>query len=302
MLKIFFVGKEGAGKSSLINALIGREIAKEGAGAESATGLNALKNPYKNVYVCAAETNVEVEVWDSPGFIDLYKGDAAYRRRMQHILRQVHLVIYCIASGRLDDSTLVALKRFIDYEPNVISRMIVAITKVNLMMVPETCEAGNESDFFEQEIEKIKYRICKLLKDIHVPCDVINRIPFVQTGYYRHTRITPNPRYLHDRCIDWLLIFWFHCLVRCDDAWPALLLLSMDRLRRRRRENNASLEHVRQDRNCQNEQLDYDNLPNVMDKVPNDEDNKTILEKILAVFSLWIQWFWDMLYPPMALT
>ena len=303
MLKIFFVGEEGAGKSSLINALIGREIAKEGAGADPVTGLEALRNPYRNVYVCAAETNVEVEAWDSPGFRDLNEGGAAvYQQQMQHILRQVHLVIYCITSGRLDGSTLAVLKKFIECEPNVISRMIVAITKVNLMMVPETCEAGGESDFFEQEVEKIKYRICKLLNDIHIPHDVINGIPFVQTGYYRHTRITPNPQYLHDRCIDWLLIFWFRCLVRCDDAWPALLLLSNDRLCQRRRGDNSSLELVQQDRNSQNGQLNYGSLHDVMDRVPSDQDNKAMLEKLITVCMTWIKWFLDMLHRPMTLT
>ena len=45
-VSILFAGKTGAGKSSLINGLVGKKITEEGSGANSCTGLCSLRNPF----------------------------------------------------------------------------------------------------------------------------------------------------------------------------------------------------------------------------------------------------------------
>ena len=46
-VSILFAGKTGAGKSSLINGLIGHKIAEEGCGPDPCTGLSSLQKPFQ---------------------------------------------------------------------------------------------------------------------------------------------------------------------------------------------------------------------------------------------------------------
>ena len=66
---ILFVGDGGAGKSALINGLLGRNIATEGAGANPVTGMSALENPYELV-LPTEDSLVKFTVWDTPGIQD----------------------------------------------------------------------------------------------------------------------------------------------------------------------------------------------------------------------------------------
>ena len=79
-ISIIVLGKTGAGKSALINGLVGRNIATEGASPHSVTGL---KQQYEGEYVRAEGGRVKVIVWDSPGLQDGHHQDWEYLHHLQ---------------------------------------------------------------------------------------------------------------------------------------------------------------------------------------------------------------------------
>lgn len=60
-LRIAVFGQPGAGKSTLINAILGEEVAKSGAGTDTST--SAQRYEYAK-----SHTSAEVEFWDLPGY------------------------------------------------------------------------------------------------------------------------------------------------------------------------------------------------------------------------------------------
>ena len=82
-ISILFDGKPGAAKSSLINALIGRNIASEDASPHSITELLSLKQLYKGEYEKAEGAIVKVTVWDLPGLQDRHHRDQKYLHHPQ---------------------------------------------------------------------------------------------------------------------------------------------------------------------------------------------------------------------------
>ena len=51
----------------------------------------------------------------------------------------MHLIVYCIAaSERLNNDTLDGLKSIVMRDQNILSKAVIAFTKVNFMMSPQT--------------------------------------------------------------------------------------------------------------------------------------------------------------------
>ena len=149
-VKILFAGKAGAGKSSLINGLVGQKIAKEGAGAKPVTGVSALENPYE----CEIQTNdclVQVRIWDSPGLQDGYQDDEIYLERLRVVLSQVDLLVYCINSNeRFDNSAQIALRKLVEMKPDIWSHTVIALTQANLIIHPDDNPTEEEKTTYSQ--------------------------------------------------------------------------------------------------------------------------------------------------------
>ena len=151
-VKILFAGKAGAGKSSLINGLVGRTIAKEGAGAQPVTGVSALENPYE----CEIPTNhslVRIRIWDSPGLQDGYQDDEIHLERLRVVLSQVDLLVYCINSNeRFDNSAQIALRKFVSLKPDIWSHTVIVLTQANLIIHPGDNPTQEEKTTYLKDI------------------------------------------------------------------------------------------------------------------------------------------------------
>jgi predicted GTPase len=87
-LNVLITGKTRVGKSRLVNALVGQNVAKEG------------QEKYRNSEVASYEVymieNVtKVTVWDSPGLQDGTSNESQYIQDMKKKVKDVALMIYC---------------------------------------------------------------------------------------------------------------------------------------------------------------------------------------------------------------
>ena len=90
LLKIMVAGKVGAGKSALVNGLIGREVAVEG---DSAASVTTTVNQYKKVI-----NGVAVIIFDTPGFFDPKAGcdHKTLREICQETKGTIDLLLICV--------------------------------------------------------------------------------------------------------------------------------------------------------------------------------------------------------------
>ena len=222
-VKILFVGKAGAGKSSLINGLVGQKIAKEGAGAQPVTGISALKNPYK-CEIQIDDSLVQIHVWDSPGLQNGYQNDEIYLERLRVVLSQVDLLVYCINSKeRLGDLAKMGLRKFALLKPEIWSHTVIALTQANLILLEGPTEEAKITQF-KGIMTQWTDEISNVLQQCPIPPDMIRKIPFVPTGYHCVTNITPRPWYLHPECNHWLQPFWVNCLGCCKERGQSHLI------------------------------------------------------------------------------
>ena len=241
-VSILFVGDGGAGKSALINGLLGLKIATEGPGAKSVTGMSALENPYECVLPIEGSL-VKITVWDSPGIQDDHEDKRKYRRCLTDVLSRVHLIVYCInVDQRFTPYAQKALKMFAKLKPDW-AHTLLALTQANKINIPVGNDENHEVHEFKKVINGYKDEVCKVLQQCDIPQAVISALKFVPTGYHCVTRQVPNPLYLHPKCTNWLKSFWLYCLVICNHkARHALVEINADRINNTR-PNDSTIEN-----------------------------------------------------------
>ena len=131
---ILVIGRTGVGKSTLINNLLGKEVASVGHTLQSET-------PDVNPHEVTVE-GVQIVVYDTPGLGDV-KGEEEERRHlkyMEEVLAQkkIHLVVYCFQMKNtiMTSSVVGAIRRYhqigVDWKQSV-----VALTFADAVYVPK---------------------------------------------------------------------------------------------------------------------------------------------------------------------
>ena len=88
-VKIFITGKTGVGKSTVVNGLVGKQMAKEGDTLDPETSVvKGYKTKHRSVYVT---------VWDSPGLQDGTNNENEYLGDMKKQCSDMDLSIYCVS-------------------------------------------------------------------------------------------------------------------------------------------------------------------------------------------------------------
>ena len=229
-LSILFTGKTGVGKSSLANALVGREVSPEG---------ETLNPETVDVFNYKADiAGVDVTIWDCPGLQDGTSNESEYLNKMATKCKELDLVLYCT---RMDDTRI----RDEDYETiktltrafgeGIWDNAIFTLTFANeVKKAVRTRSRGqtqaqsaappvDQKEFFLSRLSQWESKLKEALVKAGVSQEIVGKTIIVPVGYQDNLS-------LPDRN-NWLSKFWLTCLQRINKrAKLALLKISADRL------------------------------------------------------------------------
>ena len=231
-LSILFTGKTGVGKSSLANALVGREVSPEG---------ETLNPETVDVFNYKADiAGVDVTIWDCPGLQDGTNNESEYLNKMATRCKELDLVLYCT---RMDDTRI----RDEDYETiktltrafgeNIWENAIFTLTFANEVKkavrtrsrgqsAQSTAPIVDQKEFFLNRLSQWESKLKEALLKAGVSQEIVGKTVVVPVGYQDNLSLPDRD--------NWLSKFWLTCLQRINKrAKLALLKISADRLQER---------------------------------------------------------------------
>ena len=232
-LSILFTGKTGVGKSSLANALVGREVSPEG---------ETLNPETLDVFNYKADiAGVDVTIWDCPGLQDGTSNEAEYLNKMATKCKELDLVLYCT---RMDDTRI----RDEDYETiktltrafgeGIWENAIFTLTFANEVRKavrtrsrgqsgPSSAPPVDQKEFFLSRLSQWESKLKEALQKAGVSQKIVGKTIVVPVGYQDNLSLPDRD--------NWLSKFWLTCLQRINKrATLALLKISAKRLPERR--------------------------------------------------------------------
>ena len=206
---LLITGKTGVGKSSLVNALVGRRVGEEKHGIAHST-VTSYDIDIKGV---------KIRVWDTPGLQDDDdddeedeeeedgKGnDEKYLAEMQSkIKEQLDLVIFCLKMDdtrfRRDDKE--TFKTLTDcFGKELWKNAVIALTFADKVDDPA---GGDREAYFRQDLAKWQNKINSFLsRRIKLDPELAQSLQLVPTGYYLSLTVLPDGK-------KWLPKFWMAC-------------------------------------------------------------------------------------------
>ena len=204
-LGLVVVGEAGQGKSSLINGLLGKEVAKEGDDLDPETQ-KLEKYSYE-------ENGVAVSLWDSPGFgIDSDEKEEETLQLLLECVGQVDLMLYCIRMDgtRWPKKTDIATIRKMNkvFGPKIWQCCQFVLTFAN--QISGLCPRGSDpGQFFSNKVWKYEEKVrTTLMECAGLAEEDIQQVRLVPVG---------DPHYHEDKTWelpgieDWFVNFWLEC-------------------------------------------------------------------------------------------
>ena len=237
-ITVLITGKTGTGKSSLVNAILGKEVAKVGLSLDPETSeVTAFENIIEGIKVC---------VYDSPGLQDgqgLEK-EAMYLEDIKTRCKdKIDLFIYCVSmttkrftDGSRDISAMVKLTDTLGKE--IWNNAIFVLTCANKLIttikstIPK-CDADiteQVKDEYQKKLDGWKLQIKHVLNEVvKLPTDTIEELPIVPAGRRGLPLLFKDPI-----CLPWLSSLWMDSLLAMKtNAQPALIKMNQQRLKKR---------------------------------------------------------------------
>ena len=225
---VLVTGKSGVGKSSLVNALLGSEIAEVGRAPQSTT---------KEVtcYVTEIE-GVSVTVIDSPGLQDGTGDESKYLEQLKIRCSKTDLNLYCIRMDLtcLDKSERKTIGLLTDlFKEQFWERTVFVLTFANTVLsICQKQQPQQIEEWFKVRTQEWRNLLCGTLQDNKVPRTTTECIPVVPAGHHLNTSImyaSGDPWKLPG-VDNWFFDFWAAC-VRQLDLRAAGIFISMNQRR-----------------------------------------------------------------------
>lgn len=201
---IMVVGETGTGKSSLINNLLGQDVAEEGDGVDSKTG--GVLTYDKTVH------DIPVVIYDTPGLGDSDGGkDAQHIKAIEDALKSknIQLVIYCqkLSENRMRRSLIRTFQQYhaigVDW-----TRTVIALTfadSLPISGVQRKKEGFNEGEHFNQKLTEWQNRLQRTLtEEVGLKKEVVEGITIRPTSAFADDEL-PNGE-------GWYIPMWLNVL------------------------------------------------------------------------------------------
>ena len=220
-LKLVVIGEAGQGKSTLINGLLGKEVANEGEDFRAGT--------LEIKYYRLNQNGVSVRIWDTPGF---GVGSVEEDEKMVETLRRSEcyphdLALFCFRMDSTRFPTRVhidTIQKFTEvFRKEFWKHTVFILTFAN--NVAQLCPPNEElEDFFSRRIWELEEKIKETLKKhVNLSIDELKTVRAIPVGSYKQGIDPKNPWALPDRD-DWFVWFWMECTDHMHQAAVSALL------------------------------------------------------------------------------
>ena len=220
-LKLVVIGEAGQGKSTLINGLLGKEVANEGDKFKAGT----LEIKYYHLN----QNGVSVRIWDTPGF---GMGSVKEEEKMVEELRRSEcyphdLALFCFRMDSTRFPTRVhidTIQKFTEvFGKEFWKHTVFILTFAN--NVAQLCPPNEElEDFFSRRIWELEENIKETLKNhVNMSIDELETVRAIPVGSYKQGIDPKNPWALPDRD-DWFVWFWMECTEHMRQSSVSALL------------------------------------------------------------------------------
>ena len=227
-VNIFVTGKTGTGKSSLVNGIVGKQVAEEGGTLDPQTDK---VTSYKITI-----DGITVTVWDSPGLQDGTKREDEYIADIKRNCTDVDLFIYCI---RMSETRFVRDNRDIRAMHILNDTLSMAMWRNAVFVLSfanDVVDTGEEDyeltgkeleDYFNTKLTDWTEKLRQTLEDeLGIPDEIAQRVRVIPAGYYA------SPQLIKKSGDFWLSKLWMGALYAASSkAQPALIKINEQRLK-----------------------------------------------------------------------
>ena len=252
-LTVVVYGKLGAGKTALVNGLVGKVIAKEGVSPVSQTpevtshsteikvsvgkeGLSPVSQthevtPYSTEIKVSIGTRVraiQTTIWDTPGCADVFEDEANHEANLEKIAEKIQdadLLLYCMnMRDRLTIDDTIGIKELTSRIGHEVWKNAIFVLTFANEVKPSPGSKEGKLKHFEEVFSAWQTQLrTVLIKKVKIPENIATSVAIVPTGYRQSS---PPDR------DDWLSPFWFEAFLKTkESAQPALLGINLHRLR-----------------------------------------------------------------------
>lgn len=230
-ISILVTGKTGTGKSTLINGLIGREVAKQGDNLDPGTT--------EITEYTLREGEITVNVFDTPGLQDGTKNEAMYLANIKQKCSDVDLVVYCMRMSEervpTDGHDMKAIKLIDqtfghDMWKNTVFMLTFANDITGFAEDEVGDEKGDQQKYFTKELQDWETLIRERLHiTVGISKEIVDAIIIIPAGH-KNEPILPDSASIAGES-HWLSRVWLKALGSTKPrAQLALIKLNLNRI------------------------------------------------------------------------